>query len=80
LAQTRALEVTGIDLDPAQIEQATAASRDIPNVSFRQADATRLPFADGAFDLVATNKTPITSPTGRTPLLRCCACSHPPDT
>jgi ubiquinone/menaquinone biosynthesis C-methylase UbiE len=48
--------VTGVDLTPAMIEQARArqASLDLANLDWRVADATSLPFADGAFDVVVT--------------------------
>jgi SAM-dependent methyltransferase len=42
-------DVTGVDLAPAMIEQ---ARRNVPGVRFDVADATRLPFDDGSFDLV----------------------------
>jgi ubiquinone/menaquinone biosynthesis C-methylase UbiE len=56
LARTLGLAVTGIDVDPEQIEAAAVAGRDVPAARFLTADATRLPFADGEFDLVYTNK------------------------
>jgi SAM-dependent methyltransferase len=45
-------EVVGIDLQPAQVEQARAlaATRGVPNVGFEVADLYTLPFPDGAFD------------------------------
>jgi SAM-dependent methyltransferase len=52
------VEITATDLSPAMIEHAKAvvgpavAPAVGPGVAFRQADATALPFADGAFDAV----------------------------
>jgi ubiquinone/menaquinone biosynthesis C-methylase UbiE len=48
------LDVTGIDLDPKQIEAARAGSAR-PNLHFRVMDATRLDFPDGEFDIVASS-------------------------
>lgn len=45
-------DVTGVDVDTEQIEAARENSRDIPNVTFQQADATDLPFPDEDFDIV----------------------------
>jgi SAM-dependent methyltransferase len=44
--------VVGIDLQPAQVEQARAeaATRGVTNVSYEVADLYTLPFPDGAFD------------------------------
>ena len=54
IAAANNLEVTGIDVDPKQIEAArTAAAR--PNLHFRAMDATRLDFRDGEFDIVAAS-------------------------
>ena len=52
----RVKAVVGVDLTREMLKQARALARKekIPNVSFRRADATRLPFRDGAFDLVVT--------------------------
>ncbi|HEY6197150.1 MAG TPA: class I SAM-dependent methyltransferase [Candidatus Binatia bacterium] len=49
-------EVVGVDLTAAMLKQARALARRerIENVTFRRADATRLPFRDAAFDLVVT--------------------------
>ena len=43
-------EITATDLNQAMLD--VAAKRDLPNVTFRQADALALPFADASFDLV----------------------------
>jgi len=50
------LEATGVDLDPGQIALARAAGRGSRPVDFVEADARRLPFADGTFDLVTSSK------------------------
>jgi SAM-dependent methyltransferase len=44
--------VFGIDIDPAQVEQARALAgeRGVTNVRFQVADLYRLPFPDGSFD------------------------------
>ncbi len=47
------LDVTGVDLDPKQIEAAGAGPAH-PNLHFRVMDATRLDFPDGQFDIVAS--------------------------
>ena len=51
------LDVTGVDVDPEQIEQARKAVERIRGVRFITVDATHLPFEDATFDFVATNKT-----------------------
>jgi SAM-dependent methyltransferase len=48
LAASGAVDVTGIDLD----EAAVAHARERYGLRFEQADAARLPFANGSFDLV----------------------------
>jgi ubiquinone/menaquinone biosynthesis C-methylase UbiE len=48
-------EVIGVDIVPALLERARAQAP--ANVSFVEADATRLPFEDGSFDLVCTRRT-----------------------
>jgi ubiquinone/menaquinone biosynthesis C-methylase UbiE len=45
-------DVTGVDVDPAQIKEAQESCHGIPNASFQKADATRLPFPDKDFDIV----------------------------
>jgi ubiquinone/menaquinone biosynthesis C-methylase UbiE len=57
LAGRLPLEVTGIDADPEQIRAARVAAQALNQARFLVADATRLPFATGEFDIVATNKT-----------------------
>lgn len=56
LAKTFGLEVTGVDVDPEQIEAAKARANGPEQVRFLVVDATALPFEDGEFDLVLTNK------------------------
>jgi ubiquinone/menaquinone biosynthesis C-methylase UbiE len=51
------VQVVGVDVDPEQIALARTAAGDRTNVLFMIADATRLPFENGVFDVVATNKT-----------------------
>jgi ubiquinone/menaquinone biosynthesis C-methylase UbiE len=55
LASKLGLEVTGIDVDPEQIEAAREKSEQTTKVRFLTADGTRLPFNDGEFDFVATH-------------------------
>ena len=55
-AAEQAAHVTGIDLTPAMIDQARErqSKRQLDNLDWRVGDATRLPFADGTFDVVLT--------------------------
>jgi ubiquinone/menaquinone biosynthesis C-methylase UbiE len=57
LANTFGLNGTGVDIDPEQISLAIAASTGPADTRFIVADASDLPFADGEFDVVHTNKT-----------------------
>ena len=52
----QAAQVTGIDLTPAMIAQARERQRSLKleNIDWQVGDATRLPFAAGAFDVVLT--------------------------
>jgi ubiquinone/menaquinone biosynthesis C-methylase UbiE len=52
----QAAQVTGIDLTPAMIAQARERQRSLKldNIEWHVGDATRLPFADGEFDVVLT--------------------------
>jgi ubiquinone/menaquinone biosynthesis C-methylase UbiE len=62
--------VTGVDLSPEMVRIAQAK---VPGVTFEPADASRLPFPDGSFDLVTQNNVPVyfselarvTAPRGR---------------
>lgn len=49
--------VTGIDMTPEMLDKArtSAAVMDVDNVRFVEADAERLPFEDGSFDVVISN-------------------------
>lgn len=52
VAEKYLLNVTGVDVDPEQIQLAQASIDDIPNVHFLEADATNLPFPDNDFNIV----------------------------
>jgi arsenite methyltransferase len=49
--------VTGIDMTPEMLAKARAAAAEMgaTNVEFVEAEAERLPFADGSFDVVISN-------------------------
>jgi ubiquinone/menaquinone biosynthesis C-methylase UbiE len=49
-------EITGVDLSPEMVRIAQAK---VDGVTFEPADASRLPFADGSFDLVTQNNVPV---------------------
>lgn len=83
-------EVVAADFSPGMIAEGERRHRGIPNLSFRQADATALPFADDEFDTVTMSfglrnvNEPekalaellrVTRPGGR---LVICEFSHPP--
>jgi ubiquinone/menaquinone biosynthesis C-methylase UbiE len=57
VAETFGVRVVGVDVDPQQIELARLGAGDRTDVVFMTADATCLPFNEGRFDIVATNKT-----------------------
>lgn len=57
VAETFGLPVAGVDVDPEQSRLARQAAEGRRDVAFLPADATHLPFEDGRFDIVATNKT-----------------------
>ncbi|MUL78169.1 class I SAM-dependent methyltransferase [Mycolicibacterium sp. CBMA 226] len=48
------LSITATDLDPVMVGAATQRLKDNPHVTVQSADATRLPFDDGAFDSVVS--------------------------
>jgi arsenite methyltransferase len=50
-------QVTGIDMTAAMLAKARAAAAEmgVTNVEFVEAEAERLPFADGSFDVVISN-------------------------
>ncbi|MCJ7769456.1 MAG: methyltransferase domain-containing protein [Dehalococcoidales bacterium] len=52
LAKEYGGSVTGIDIDPQQIELAKKDASGINNIRYYGADATNLPFSDRAFDIV----------------------------
>jgi ubiquinone/menaquinone biosynthesis C-methylase UbiE len=56
IAKSFGLDVTGVDVDPEQIQAAEASSQGLPNARFMTVDSIQLPFEDGEFDIVATNK------------------------
>jgi len=53
IAATSDLYVTGIDIDPKQVEAAKGGAT-YPNLQYKVMDATKLEFADGEFDVVAS--------------------------
>lgn len=55
LSSKLGLKVTGIDVDPEQIETAREKSGRTANVRFLTADGTQLPFDDNEFDFVGTH-------------------------
>jgi SAM-dependent methyltransferase len=50
-------EVVGVDVVPELLEQARKRAERVPNVSFVEGDATKLPFGYGEFDLAGTLRT-----------------------
>lgn len=56
LATKYPLKITGIDVDLDQIRLAQQAGYHLANIRFIPVDGTRLPFDDGEFDIVYTNK------------------------
>jgi ubiquinone/menaquinone biosynthesis C-methylase UbiE len=56
IAQTFGLDVTGVDVDPEQIEAAQARGQGIDNARFMTVDGTQLPFSEGEYDIIFTNK------------------------
>ena len=55
-ARFPAADITGVDLSPEMVRIATVK---VEGVKFEPADASRLPFADGSFDLVVQNNVPV---------------------
>lgn len=51
--------LVGVDIAQAHVDaaRAFAAARGVQNAAFVRSDAARLPFADGAFDLIVTTDT-----------------------
>jgi SAM-dependent methyltransferase len=56
LAQKYHLDVTGIDVDPDQIRLAKKQSQGLDKARFLTINGTQLPFENGQFDIVFTNK------------------------
>ena len=56
IARSFGLDVTGVDVDPEQIEAAQARGRGIDNARFMTVDGAQLPFSEGEFDVVFSNK------------------------
>ena len=56
LAKTGAKHVTGVDIDPASVEEAKAHYA-LPNTNFLVASAEKLPFPDDSFDLAVSFET-----------------------
>lgn len=56
VATTYHLQVTGVDVDPDQIREAKKRSAGMDNLHFYTLNGTHLPFEEGQFDIVATNK------------------------
>ncbi len=52
-----AREVVAVDLVPELLVEARRHALGVPNVTFLEADATRLPFPDASFDLSACTRT-----------------------
>ena len=50
-------EVVGLDVVPQLLEQARKRATDVPNVTFAEGDATKLPFGYGEFDLACSLRT-----------------------
>jgi ubiquinone/menaquinone biosynthesis C-methylase UbiE len=50
-------EVVGVDIVPELLEQAQKRAERVPNVTFVEGDATKLPFEYGSFDLAGSLRT-----------------------
>ncbi len=57
LLATVAREAVGVDVDAAAVEHARARYTSMANLRFHEADVTRLPFPDAAFDVVVSFET-----------------------
>jgi len=55
-ARTLGLAAVGVDVDAEQVATARTSANGVDGVRFLVADAVHLPFRDGEFDLVYTNK------------------------
>jgi ubiquinone/menaquinone biosynthesis C-methylase UbiE len=55
MASKLSLKVTGVDVDPEQIEAALERSGQTKNVRFLTADGTQLPFGNNEFDFVGAH-------------------------
>lgn len=49
--------VVGVDPAPSLLERARALARDLPNITFQEADGRALPIADETFDVVVFDST-----------------------
>jgi len=56
IAQSLPLQVTGLDIDPAQIQIAAVRAVGLDNLHFWADDVTQMPFEDGVFDVVSSYK------------------------
>ena len=72
------VHVTATDLNAPMIEVARTKFKSGEEVDFRPADATALPFADGAFDTSASSALCFSRRKTR-PIVRFIACSRPAD-
>lgn len=55
IADKYRVNITGVDVDPEQVQLAVENTGDIPNVRFSEADATNLPFQDKEFDIILSH-------------------------
>ena len=55
LARSHELAVTGVDINPAHVNRATARARNTREIRFVTGDCAALPFADDEFDIVTTS-------------------------
>ena len=52
IAKKYKLNVTGIDIDPVQIQIAKENITDITNIDFSEVDSSKIPFEDNEFDII----------------------------